>query len=249
MIKVSIITVCYNSQNSIRKTIESVLNQTYKNIEYIIIDGQSTDGTIEIVQEYTDAFEGRMRVVSEPDHGIYDAMNKGIGMATGELIGILNSDDYYEEKAVECMIDSMSGDKYQILYGFMRSMKGNQEYCIGRSSHLFLKEEMIGHPACFVTKAIYDDFGGFDLQYVSVADYDFMLRMSEIKEVKYRPVDHLITNFAMGGMSASQEAWMDLLRMKRNRGMISEKEYQKEIIKDKIFRIYIRCKDTKRRFK
>ena len=108
---------------------------------------------------------------------------------------------------------------------------------------------MIGHPACFVTKAIYDDFGGFDLQYVSVADYDFMLRMSEIKEVKFLPVDHLITNFAMGGMSASQEAWMDLLRMKRNSGMISENKYRKEIIKDKIFRIYTGCKDAKRSFK
>lgn len=240
MIKVSIITVCYNSAATIRKTIESVLCQTYHNIEYIIVDGASKDETLSIIEEYRGAFGQRFRLVSEPDRGIYDAMNKGIRMAEGTLIGILNSDDFYEPAAVAHMVNAMTDEKYQILYGFVRSLRDGQEYSIERHSYKFLKEQMFEHPACFVTKAVYDDFGYFDLQYISVADYDFMLRMSQIDEVKMYLVDHLITNFAQGGMSSSVAAWLDLLKLRRNQGIISEKEYKKEMIKDKLYRFY--CK-------
>ena len=102
--KISIITPCLNSAKTIRQTIESVLNQTYHNIEYIIVDGASMDGTLEIIQEYEPQFQGRLHYVSEPDHGIYDAMNKGIRMSHGNVIGIINSDDYYEQDAVEKMV-------------------------------------------------------------------------------------------------------------------------------------------------
>ena len=116
MIKVSIITVCYNSAATIRRTIESVLRQTYQNIEYIIVDGASKDETLSIIEEYRDALGQRLRLVSEPDQGIYDAMNKGIRMAEGTLIGILNSDDFYEPMAVEHIVNAMTDEKYQILY-------------------------------------------------------------------------------------------------------------------------------------
>ena len=236
--KVSIITVCYNSAKTIRKTIESVLNQTYNNIEYIIVDGNSEDGTLNIIEEYREKFGDRLTVISEPDKGIYDAMNKGIQRATGALIGILNSDDYYEQDAVSNMVNAMSAEKYQILYGFVRSWRNGEEYAIDRQSHKFLRQRMIGHPACFVTKAVYDDFGCFDLQYVSVADYDFMLRMSEQDKIRFIPVDAIITNFALGGMSATDVAWLDLLKLRRNYGIISEREYKKEMLKDRIYRIY-----------
>ena len=242
MIKVSIITVCYNSAETIKKTIESVLQQSYENIEYIVVDGASTDGTLDIVNQYQTGFQGRLQVISEPDNGIYDAMNKGIHVATGELIGILNSDDYYETDAVEHMVESMADDKYQILYGFVRAIQNGVEYSIDRQSHLFLNKRMIGHPACFVSKAVYDDFGCFDTEYVSVADYDFMLRMSKIESVKFKPVDYLITNFTLGGMSASPKAWLDLLKLRKNYGFISAKEYRKEITKDKIYRFIHRIK-------
>ena len=238
MLKISIITVCYNSEKTIRKTIESVLNQTYKNIEYILVDGASKDETVKIIEEYQDRFLGKMKYISEPDQGIYDAMNKGIKLATGELIGILNSDDYYELDAVEHMVSSMTKDKYQILYGFLRSWKNGMEYCIDRATPQFLRERMIGHPACFVSKSVYDDFGMFDLQFVSVADYDFMLRMYDNKAVHFIPVNYIITNFALGGMSASGTAWLDLLKLRKNYGMISEKDYRKELAKDKIYKIY-----------
>lgn len=244
MIKVSIITVCYNSAATIRRTIESVLRQTYQNIEYIIVDGASKDETLSIIEEYRDALGQRLRLVSEPDRGIYDAMNKGIRMAEGALIGILNSDDFYEPMAVEYMINAMTDEKYQILYGFFRTLKNGQEYSIERHSYKFLRECMFEHPACFVTKAVYDDFGYFDLQYISAADYDFMLRMSEIDEVKFYMVDQIITNFTRGGMSLTAAAWLDLLKMRRNHGIISEREYKKEMLKDKIYRIY--CKLVKK---
>ena len=125
-IKVSIITVCYNSEKTIRRTIESVLNQTYDNIEYIIVDGASTDQTMDIVKEYEPKFSGRMRWISEPDEGIYFAMNKGIDMAAGELIGLLNSDDTYESNAVKSIRDALVSEPYQILYGFARVYTKNR---------------------------------------------------------------------------------------------------------------------------
>ena len=101
--KISVITVCYNSKKTIEDTIKSVLNQTYQNYEYIIIDGCSTDGTIDLVKSYIPKFNGRLTFISEPDKGIYNAMNKGIRKATGDLICLLNSDDYYELDAFETM--------------------------------------------------------------------------------------------------------------------------------------------------
>ena len=112
---VTVITPCYNSEKTIRRTIESVLNQTYKDIEYLIIDGASTDKTVEIAKSYEAAFEGRMHIYSEKDEGIYYAMNKGIGLAKGEIIGIVNSDDYYEPEAVAKIAEKRTGSPYQIL--------------------------------------------------------------------------------------------------------------------------------------
>ena len=236
--KVSIITVCYNSSSTIKKTIESVLNQSYKNIEYIIVDGASTDDTMKIVNEYVPLFGDRLHIISESDKGIYDAMNKGISIASGDIVGILNSDDYYEVDAVMHIVDAMTQDKYQILYGFIRMInESGMEVTTERISHNVLEQRMIAHPACFVTKSVYDDFGVFDLQYISVADYDFMLRMYRNKEVNFVPVDVVITNFVLGGMSASTTAWLDLLKLKSNYNFISKKEYTKEVIKNKICKL------------
>lgn len=238
MIKVSIITVCYNSNKTIRTTFDSVLHQTYPHIEYIVVDGGSTDGTVEIIKEYHPLFGGRMRWVSEKDSGIYDAMNKGIRMAEGELIGIINSDDYYEPDAVECMINAMTGDKYQILYGAMRTWKDGVEESISISSHRFLRDRMINHPSCFVTKAVYEDFGYYDTRYSSVADYDFMLRMSGKKEVVFKPVYGIIANFTLGGMCSTGEAYMELVRMQHERGILSDREFKRIVRKDRLFRMY-----------
>lgn len=231
----SIITVCFNSEKTIEKTIESVLNQTYKNIEYLIIDGNSTDHTMEIIKKYEPLFEGRMKWISEPDRGIYDAMNKGIRMASGKLVGIINSDDFYEPTAVEDMISAMSDEAYQILYGAMRTLKDGRERSISIGSHLFLREGMIAHPACFVTKQLYDELGAYDTQFVSAADYDFMLRMAENADVYFRPVYKLITNATAGGMCESSRAYYDLLKVQKKHKIIAEREYRKIVLKCKIY--------------
>lgn len=110
--KVSIITPCLNSEKTIKDTMESVLKQTYKNIEYIVVDGGSTDGTMEIVKAYHSRFHGRMKYVSEKDNGIYEAMNKGIKLSSGRIIGIINSDDYYQYDAVSNIVENMTDEKY-----------------------------------------------------------------------------------------------------------------------------------------
>lgn len=239
--KVSVVTVCYNSEQTIRCCMDSVLQQTYENIEYIVIDGGSTDGTVDVILEYEPFFQGRMKWVSEPDEGIYDAMNKGIAMCGGDLIGILNSDDYYEPGAAADMAEAMAECPeipYQILYGAVRTIKDGKEESVSILSHHFLKERMIGHPACFVTRAVYEDFGGYDTQYISAADYDFMLRMNEKEEVKFRPVYRLIANFRTGGMCGSVEAWRDLLRVERDRGLLSERKYRTILMKDRLITVF-----------
>lgn len=240
MTKVSIITVCFNGAQTIMQTIDSVLRQSYSNIEYLIIDGQSTDGTLDIIKEYEPLFEGRMRWVSEKDEGIYDAMNKGICMASGELIGVINSDDYYEEHAVETMVNAMTEEKYQILYGAVRSWKNGKEESVALLSHEFLRERMIGHPACFVTKSVYEDFGVYDTKYTSVADYDFMLRMYENKKVKFYPVNHVIANFRAGGMCSTDAAYLDLVKMQYDWKLISVYQYRKIMLISRLYHLFRR---------
>lgn len=226
-ILVSIITVCFNSEKTIEKTIESVLHQTYQNLEYIIVDGKSTDHTLEIVEKYRHQFQGRMKVISEPDQGIYDAMNKGIRFASGELIGIINSDDYYEVDAIENMVSAMNDEKYQILYGMLRIFNNGVETKVVMPKHENLANEMIAHPTCFVTKNVYTDFGMFATKYRSCADHDFMLRMKKHSEICFIPVYKIIAAFSEGlGMSAQGDSMMEAFGMLKEHGIISEKEYQ-----------------------
>ncbi len=232
--KVSIITVCFNSEKTIERAIKSVLNQTYQNIEYIIVDGKSTDNTLDIIKQYEPLFDGRMKIISEPDNGIYDAMNKGISYAKGLWIGILNSDDFYEKDAVEKIVITAQNVQtdYAILYGATRFLRNGVEDTVSLVSHHFLKERMISHPSCFVHKKVYQDFGVYDVNYVSVADYDFMLRMYQCGMVNFIPVYDIITNFRIGGMSASRTAYLDLLKLKRNYKMITKNRYIQLRLKD-----------------
>lgn len=222
---VSIITVCYNSEKTISQTMESVLRQTYPHIEYIIVDGNSTDNTMKLVEEYQELFEGRMKVVSEPDHGIYDAMNKGIKMAAGELIGIINSDDFYENNAVENMVSRYQKGMCGVLYGATRKLVNEKEESISISSHEFLEKRPIAHPSSFITKSAYESCGLYDTKYSSVADYDLLLRYYRSGRVTFIPVYEVIANFRSGGTSGTHKAYLDLLRMKRNYGMITQRQY------------------------
>ncbi|MBQ6886175.1 MAG: glycosyltransferase [Lachnospiraceae bacterium] len=223
---VTIITPCFNSEKTIEKTLKSVLNQTYHNIEYIIVDGASKDRTMDIVKSYGKKFEGRMKWVSEQDEGIYYAMNKGIAMASGELVGIVNSDDFYEPDAVEKMVEARSNVAYQILYGFERTLVDGKEASIVIHNHECLDRQMITHPTCFVTKKLYEDLGTFNTDYRYSSDYEFMLRMFHSGKVEFTPVYALISNFALGGASGTVKGYRETNRLKYEYHLISKARYR-----------------------
>ena len=239
-ILVSIITPCYNSEKTIEKTIKSVLNQTYKNIEYIIIDGKSTDDTLNIIKKYEPDFEGRIRVISEKDSGIYDAMNKGIALASGELVGIVNSDDYYEQDAVENVVKNFGIEKYQIIYGLLRCIKNGEEVSVVLYNHNFLHQQMIPHPTCFITKKAYEDLGMYDCKYKSCADYELMLRWEKNNKVHFKPIYQIISNFELGGMSSSDYAMKEGAKLRLDYGLIGKVTYYRIIINAMIHSIYVK---------
>lgn len=202
LMKVSVITVSYNSAETIEKTIRSVIGQDYSDIEYIIIDGASTDGTVDIIRKYENNIS---YWVSEPDNGIYDAMNKGIAHATGEIIGIINSDDWYEEGAVGKMAAFFEQTDSQVVYGKVRLYDENLD-CIGESKYKVLNEiwhqMVILHPSVFIRKSAYKLYGGFDTRYKIAADYDLMLRLYSAN-VSFAYLDEIIANFRKGGLSTT----------------------------------------------
>lgn len=222
---VSIITPCFNSEKTIARTFDALMRQSYQNMEYIVIDGGSADGTLDIIREYEKKFPFPFRYVSEPDEGIYDAMNKGIRMATGKLVGIVNSDDYYADDAIMNMVNAYDGADYRILYGFQRNIKDGQETQIFINHHSQLQYMMITHPTCFVTKKIYDDFGVYDTAYRSASDYEFMDRIFHEMPECFVPVYRVISNFEEGGMSSTQIGVRERLKIEVKRGYISRFRY------------------------
>ena len=227
----SIITVCLNSEKTIERTIKSVLEQSCQDYEYILVDGASSDRTPEIIRGYEPLFQGRMKVISEPDKGIYDAMNKGIQAASGELIGIVNSDDYYEKDALEKIAQVYKGYDYSIIYGMLRTILDGKEVMVYLKNHEFLEKDMIAHPSCFVTKKIYDRFGGYSLQYPYSADYEFMLRIKRQEEIRFMPIYSIISNFTLDGASGSVKAYRDTLKLQHEYQLIGNLEYKMKMIK------------------
>lgn len=207
----SIITVCHNSERYIRSAIESVLHQNYENIEYIIIDGKSNDSTIDIIQSYNPLFNGRLKWLSEKDSGIYDAMNKGISMATGDIIGILNSDDFYNttdiiSKIANCFktenADAVYGD---LLYVDAENTQKIQRYWKSGKyrKNAFKYGWMPPHPTFFVKKSVYDNYGKFKIEFKSAADYEFMLRVIHKGKIKVAYIPLTIVKMRTGGESNS----------------------------------------------
>ena len=160
---VSVITICYNSEAVIRKTIESVLAQTWPEIEYLIIDGASKDNTVAVAREYEERFAAKgvsYQIFSEPDKGIYDAMNKGIRKASGELIGLINSGDWYEPDAVETAAQAYERDRYDLFYADINLVRENGSTLVKHSRmDRFPTSRHWNHPTMFVTRETYDDLG------------------------------------------------------------------------------------------
>jgi len=199
--KVSIITVVYNGITHLEQTILSVIGQSYDNIEYIIIDGGSTDGTVELIKKYEDKIA---YWVSEPDGGIYDAMNKGITQASGEIVGLINADDWYELDAVAKVLEAFQTTDADVVHGSMQIFQENGTgFVKGVEKDLskLKKGMLLNHPTVFVKRSLYETYGMFDTSYRIVADWEMMVRWW-LKDVKFVGVSETLANFRMGGVSS-----------------------------------------------
>lgn len=205
MMKISIITVSFNSARTIRDTIESVLNQTYSEIEYIVVDGASKDDTLSIVKSYGNRIS---RLISEKDNGIYDAMNKGIIAASGDVIGILNSDDFYSHPDVIKNIAGLFNQETDAVYADLVYVSAGDKNKIVRTWKAgkyelgsFRKGWMPPHPTFFVRKSVYEKYGVFTDQLKSAADYEIMLRFIHRHQIKVNYLPEIIVHMRTGGAS------------------------------------------------
>jgi glycosyltransferase involved in cell wall biosynthesis len=203
--KISIITVSYNSASTIKDTIESVLNQTYKDVEYIIVDGQSTDETLTILKSYGSKIS---TLVSEKDKGLYDAMNKGIGLATGDVIGILNSDDFYANREVLSHVAALFDNHTEGVYADLVYVSAEDPKKIVRTwksgnytAGDFLKGWMPPHPTFFVRRSVYEKYGRFTDQLKSAADYELMLRFIHKHKITLAYLPEVTVHMRAGGKS------------------------------------------------
>jgi len=203
--KISIITVCFNSSQTISDCLKSVISQSHKNIEHIIIDGGSNDNTIDLVRQFPHV----SRIISEPDNGIYDAMNKGIKLATGDIVGILNSDDFYASEGVLAKVSSgFENSNAMALYGDLQYVDKVQTKKIIRhwksgyfSSQKFFYGWMPPHPAFFVRRELYEKYGSFDTGFKSSADYELMLRFLVKHDVVTTYLPQVLVKMRTGGQS------------------------------------------------
>lgn len=208
---ISIITATYNSAETINDTIKSVLCQTNKDFEYIIVDGGSTDETIDIVKSYESEFSGRLKWVSEKDKGIYDAMNKGIKMASGDIIGILNSDDYYtSDDILQTIADAFKCQNVDAIYGDIHFIKdGVPDKCVRYySSRLFSPfwlrfGFMPAHPSFYCKREVFDKSGLYRLDYKIGSDYEMMVRLFRKHKISSRYVPKDFVTMRTGGASNS----------------------------------------------
>jgi glycosyltransferase involved in cell wall biosynthesis len=205
--KISIITPTYNSETVIKDCMDSLVNQSYKNFEHLVIDGASTDKTLQILQEYRNHLTVLM---SRPDQGIYDAMNKGINLATGEIVGFLNSDDFYINNNILTRVANvfmedplLDGCYADLLYTDKLDTSRIVRYYKSKKfvPGAFAKGWCPPHPTFFLRRSIFERFGYFNLNYSIAADVEFMMRLLEIKNIRVRYVPELWVKMRMGGVT------------------------------------------------
>lgn len=203
-LKFSIITVVFNNETTIADTVKSVATQTYPNVEYLVIDGQSTDGTLARLKECGSTVT---QLISEPDQGIYDAMNKGIALASGDIIGFINADDFYASPDVLAKVAALFDDSdIDACYGDLCYVKKDDTSDVVRywqSSDFRPSAFEMGwcppHPTFFVRREIYERFGGFDMSYRIAADVELMMRFLEVHQVRTKYLPEVLVKMRMGG--------------------------------------------------
>ena len=228
--KISIITTCYNRVSTIRGAIESVLAQDYADIEYIIVDGASTDGSVEAIQEAIAGKEGQVKFVSEPDHGMYEAINKGIRMATGDYIGLVHSDDFlYSSHTISDIAKRLNETRADFLYGdglFVNAENTDKvvrkwiggTYRLWKVRHGWLPL----HPTCYIRREVMEKLGGYDESYMIAADTDLLVRYLLDNHVKTDYLKKYIVRMRMGGMSTDNsrraKMWKEDIRVYSSHG-------------------------------
>ena len=210
--KITVITVTYNSEKTLRDTMESVLSQSYNDYEYVVVDGASKDGTLDIIREYEPRFDDRLRYVSEPDKGIYDAMNKGIRMATGDIVGILNSDDFYTSNDIlEKVAKEFEEDSdLDAVYGDIHFVKENNlNKCTRYFSSRYFRPWLLcygfmpAHPSFYCKKAVYERYGLYDLDYHTSSDFEMMVRLLGKSRIKSKYINMDFVTMREGGESTA----------------------------------------------
>ena len=208
--KISIITVTYNSARTVKDTLESVLRQTWEDIDYIVVDGCSNDQTMDIVRQYEPRFRGRMRWISEKDHGIYDAMNKGFRMATGDVVGLINSDDMFCcDNAIEMVMRKFeeNSDADAVYADLMYVGSNNTDKVIRNwitgEQRPMAKGWLPAHPTFYVRKHIYEQYGYFNLRYKLAADFELMLRFIEKYHIRLVYLPEKLVRMRYGGATSS----------------------------------------------
>lgn len=212
--KISIITVCYNSDATIEKTILSIAEQTYKEIEYIIVDGNSKDNTVSIIKRYDSVIS---KWISEPDKGLYDAINKGINLATGDIIGILNSDDTFNSNSVvEEIAKFHKQNSIDASVGNIIQHRENGKIIRFYSSKFWTPEKLIigympPHPSIFFTKNLFSKFGNYELGFKIGADYELITRFFLKNKISWKYSGITTTAMLVGGLSSSGSASYSLI--------------------------------------
>lgn len=228
--KISIITSCYNRVSTIRGAIESVLAQDYADIEYIIVDGASTDGSVEVIRDAIEGHEDRVKFISEPDHGMYEAINKGIRMATGDYIGLVHSDDFlYSSHTISDIAKRLEKTHADFLYGdglFVNAENTDKvvrkwiggTYRLWKVRHGWLPL----HPTCYIRRDVMEKLGGYDESYMIAADTDLLVRYLLDNHVKTDYLKKYIVRMRMGGMSTDNsrraKMWKEDIRVYSSHG-------------------------------
>lgn len=241
--KVSLITACFNSKATIQTAIESAFAQRDVALEYIVVDGGSKDGTVDLLNEYAPKFNGRMRWISEPDEGMYDAINKGIKMATGDIVGILNADDMFEsEDSLAHVVEAFRsggvesggvGERVDCVYADIRFVKDDLQTTSRYYSAKYWKPWMLQwgkmppHPSVYIRRNLFDQYGLYKLGYDIAADYELLIRYLRMAKLRTRYLNESLVRMRMGGKST--------------RGWKSFKTLNKEIVRANLENGYFCC--------
>lgn len=207
--KISIITATYNSASTLSDTLDSILRQTYQDYEVIIQDGMSTDDTLAIARSYESRFNGRLKIISEKDDGLYDAMNRGISHATGDVIGILNSDDFYaDDEVLRIIHDTMATEQVDCIYGNLKYVRHNDTSKVTRTwtgsqfvPGAFQHGWHPAHPTFYAKRECFSKYGSFDTSFAVSADFELMLRFIEKHRITNKYIDHCLVMMREGGES------------------------------------------------